>query len=678
MRKFFSRLFSKDGIHRIVFLKVVWFTFLFIIMAEVVGFGLRTLGDYINSYGSRNPFTINLLYLIDPKTWVIGALGDVIFAVLYLLSGNNMSRFFRMNKDLLGKDGHADVVRGSLENSRFLTDEERDTFFPGADYNSLGKVEKDGIPVRAVLDKKNHLQVNFMSGAHSLIIGATGSGKTTTFINPMIQLLAATNCGSSMIMTDPKGELFSLHSQYLKDRGYEVLLLDLRDTYSSSRWNPLGDIYDMYQDYLQAGAGVIGHRDDMGDYPDLKQPDGPAENGEFWVEWDGKAYADPSHCLDDVVVKRQQIYDEMYEDLNDLISVICPIENQKDPLWEKGARSIIMATCLAMLEDSADERLGMTKEKFNFFNINKALTNSDNNFAALKDYFEGRNKMSQAYTLSRQVLSAAEQTMSSYMSITFDKLNMFNDRGLCGLTSATDVNAASFADKPTALFMKIPDEKDTRHGLAAVFILCIYKALIKVASAREDLSLPRNVYFILDEFGNMPKIEKFDKMITVGRSRKIWFNMVVQSYSQLSNVYGNEVADIVKSNCGMKMFIGSNDIGTCEEFSKLCGNMTVKTTSTSASIGSREGDINLSAQTQVRPLIYPSELQMLNNKVSTGNAIIVTFGNYPLKTTYTPSYKCPYYKMGQMDLGEIRAHMFKAEEVYYDLEARNDLILGPA
>jgi type IV secretory pathway TraG/TraD family ATPase VirD4 len=264
------------------------------------------------------------------------------------------------------------------------------------------------------------------------------------------------------------------------------------------------------------------------------------------------------------------------------------------------------------------------------------------------------------------------------MSITFAKLNLFNDRGLCGLTSATDVNAASFADKPTALFMKIPDEKDTRHGLAAVFILCIYKALIKVASAREDLSLPRNVYFILDEFGNMPKIEKFDKMITVGRSRKIWFNMVVQSYSQLSNVYGNEVADIVKSNCGMKMFIGSNDIGTCEEFSKLCGNMTVKTTSTSASIGSREGDINLSAQTQVRPLIYPSELQMLNNKVSTGNAIIVTFGNYPLRTTYTPSYKCPYYKIGQMDLGEIRSHMFKAEEVYYALEARDDLLLGPA
>ena len=132
----------------------------------------------------------------------------------------------------------------------------------------------------------------------------------------------------------------------------------------------------------------------------------------------------------------------------------------------------------------------------------------------------GRPKLSKSVGLSRQVLSAADTTLASYMSIAFDKLSMFNDEGLCSLTSETDIDPQQFAAEPTALFLKIPDEKDTRHALAAVFVLCIYKALIKVASAREDLSLPRNVYFILDEFGNMPKIDKFDKMITVGRSRK--------------------------------------------------------------------------------------------------------------------------------------------------------------
>lgn len=652
-----------------------------VVLSGVLGFIVKTSMNLITDLGTKKGLQVDASILLQPTTWGIGALAVLLIGVIYLLSGNNLDDVFGHGRGLLGKKGKVDVVEGSLENSRFLTDKERDRYFPGHDYTELAKLtgpKNDGIPVRAVLDKKKNLQINFLNGAHSLIIGATGSGKTTTFINPMIQLLGATGCGSSMIMTDPKGELFSLHSKFLTERGYKVLLLDLRDTYSSSRWNPLGGIYDMYQEYIAAGKGIVAHRDSMEDYPDLEKVDGVAEEGALWCEWKGKAYADTKRCQNEVAVARQKIYDEMYEDLNDLISVICPIENEKDPVWEKGARSIIMSTCLAMLEDSEDERLGMTKDKFNFFNLNKILTNSENEFAALKDYFEGRSKLSQAYTLSRQVLSAAESTLSSYMSITFDKLNMFNDQGLCGLTSATDVDAASFAKEPTALFMKIPDEKDTRHGLAAVFILCMYKALIKVASATEELTLPRNVYFILDEFGNMPKIEKFDKMITVGRSRKIWFNMVVQSYSQLSNVYGNEVADIVKSNCGMKMFIGSNDIGTCEEFSKLCGNMTVRTTSTSSSIGGKTGDMNLSSQTQVRPLIYPSELQMLNNKESTGNAIIVTFGNFPLKTKYTPSYLCPLYKMGQMDLGEIQSNMFLADEVFYDIEERNDTVLGKA
>ncbi len=657
--------------------KLVLGILIFLLLTTVLGFIIRMMIDNLPTVFKGGEWDFDMGIMLDFRTWIYGLIGAFFAFMIWLLSGNNLDFFiFEKTGKLLKGDRKVDVVNGSLENSRFLTDAERDKYFPEHVYEELNKVTQDGIPVRAVLDRKNHLQVNFYPGAHSLVIGATGSGKTTTFINPMIQLLASTSAGSSMIMTDPKGELFDLHSKYLQSRGYKVLLLDLRDTYSSSRWNPLEGIWDMYQEYVQAGKEIKLHKDSMDDYPDLKRIDGDVEEGEPWAEWRGVAYADLTHCRDDVSITRQKYYDEMYEDLNDLISVICPIENDKDPVWEKGARSIIMATCIAMLEDSEDERLGMTREKFNFFNINKALTNSEDEFAALKDYFNGRSKLSQAFTLSRQVMSAADTTLSSYMSITFDKLNMFNDRGLCGLTSATDVQAEKFADEPTALFLKIPDEKDTRHGLAAVFVLCMYKALIKVASAREDLSLPRNVYFILDEFGNMPRIEKFDKMITVGRSRKIWFNMVVQSYSQLNNVYGEKVADIVKSNCGMKMFIGSNDIGTCEEFSKLCGNMTVRTTSTSSAIGAKAGDLNLSTQSQVRPLIYPSELQMLNNKESTGNAIIVTFGNYPLKTKYTPSYKCPFYQMGRMDMDELRNHMFRADEVYYDLDVRNSLILG--
>ena len=102
--------------------------------------------------------------------------------------------------------------------------------------------------------------------------------------------------------------------------------------------------------------------------------------------------------------------------------------------------------------------------------------------------------------------------------------------------------------------------------------------------------------------------------------------------------------------------------------------MTV--TTASVSNGGQDKDISVSSQLQTRPLIYPSELQKLNNKQSTGNSIIVTFGNYPLKTQFTPSYQCPLYKIGAMDLTEARRNVFFGDEVYYDLGERNRSVLN--
>ncbi len=650
---------------------------LFLASSLVMGTLLRFIFENITSTMVDSSWHFRARLLIEWQTWALGAAIVFFLFIIFAINGGFRMGAGRKSRGLLGGSVNKNTMEESpLENSRFLTDAERDKYFPPFTYDTLESMKNDGVPARAVLNKKGMLEGNFKTGVHALVIGATGSGKTTTFINPMIQLIAATNCGSSMIMTDPKGELFDLHSKFLKDRGYNVMVLDLRDTYSSSRWNPLEPIWDAYQEYLSAGANIIAHLDGMENYPDLRRMNGEGEAGEPWVEWNGNAYLDLDHCKSDIEVARNKIYDEMYEDLQDLIGGLVPITNEKDQMWERGARSLVTAICLAMLEDSADPELGMTKDKFNLFNVNKALSNSDNNYQALKEYFEGRSDLSQAFQLSRQVLTAPEQTMSSYMSVTLDKLTIFNDRGLCGLTSATDIRPDKFAFEKSALFLKIPDEKDTRHSLASLFILSTYKALIKIATGLPGQTLPRNVYYIMDEFGNMPKIDKFGQMITVGRSRKIWFSMVVQSFVQLTNVYGKEIADIVIGNCGVKMFIGSNDTDTCKMFSEMCGNMTVRTTSTSSSLGSKAGDINVSTNTQVRPLIYPSELQRLNNQESTGNSIIVSFNSYPLKTKYTPSYKCPFYKMGPMDLTEIRSNVFRADDVYYDLKLRNARVLG--
>ncbi len=576
-------------------------------------------------------------------------------------------------------NGKLNQTEANLENSRWLTKAEIDKMFKPTTYTNLQNLKKDGIPVGAELIKNGKdMKVAFNSPCHSIIIGSTGSGKTTTFVSPMIQLLGATGAGSSMVITDPKGELFSLHSKFLNSRGYDVKVIDLRDTYSSYRWNPLDEIWDNYQSYLNASKNVFLRTDKAIDSGLKLVGDEIAFEGlKEYYEFDGKAYVSREKVVEAIKIFKKKTFDEVYEDLNDLCSVLIPVENDKDPMWEKGARSIVFAVLLAMLEDSEKPELGMVKEKYNFFNMTKILQNSQNDYKELRNYFRGRPVLSKALSLSKQVCDAATQTRASYMSIVYEKLTMFNDAGICALTSASDFSSRGLADRPTALFLKIPDEKDTRHNLAAIFILNIYKTLIKVASAKEDLTLDRNVYFIMDEFGNMPKIEKFDKFITVGRSRKIWFNMIVQSYAQLNNVYGETVAEIVKGNCGIKMFIGSNDANTCKEYSELCGNITVVTRSTSYSGSGGNSNESVSQQIQVRPLIYPSELQRINHPGDIGHSIIVTFGNYPLKTYFTPSFNVPFYKMGKMETNDVERY-FDEKKIAYYASKRNEIISGEA
>ena len=116
----------------------------------------------------------------------------------------------------------------------------------------------------------------------------------------------------------PKGELFQLHSKKLVERGYKVMVLDLRDPYSSFRWNPLGEIYDRYQLYLNTGNEIYKHFEPISE-SDLELVNKPEEYGEEWYEYDGKAYAIRKQLLSTIKIARQKIYDELYEDLNDLI-----------------------------------------------------------------------------------------------------------------------------------------------------------------------------------------------------------------------------------------------------------------------------------------------------------------------------------------------------------------------
>jgi type IV secretion system protein VirD4 len=199
--------------------------------------------------------------------------------------------------------------------------------------------------------------------------------------------------------------------------------------------------------------------------------------------------------------------------------------------------------------------------------------------------------------------------------------------------------------------------------------------LVRKANSYSNLSLPKPVYFILDEFGNLPKIHKLEQMITVGRSRNIWMNLVVQSYSQLAKVYDEKSADIIKSNCNIQVFIGTTDLKTIEDFSKRCGNYSI--VQRSVGFNSAKGeDINSNSMVKERPLIYPSELQTLNKPGDMGHAIVTVFGYQPIKATFTPCFLCPQYSMARSHEHQRPGRYFDEKKAFYDLRIRNSHVLN--
>lgn len=608
------------------------------------------------------------------RGWDITTLADentgkflLVFLLVSLVSALvwYSSHYWMLNGKKVMEESKGDKDLNSiLEHSHFQTKEEMQKNFKTVSWEALPSFDYDGAIVQASVKerkRKNQLEVVFAKPSHTLIIGTTGSGKTTTYVSPCIQIFSRTELKPSMFITDPKGELYALHAEALRDRGYNVKVLDLRHPYLSVRWNPLQHQYRLYQRALH-----------------LQEEVKEREDGTFL--FDGNAYADKASLDGAIQVLKQTLNDEVYENLNDIACAICPVKSKNDPIWESGAQKFILAIMLAMLEDSESPELGMTEEKFNFFSLMKIATNTGgDDCQTLKDYFAGRPPLSKATSMAKQVINAGDKTRSSYLSTVYDKLQMFSDQAICALTSSNEIEFGRMGDEPTALFLQIPDEKETRHALASMVLMQGYKDLVARANENPDKSLPRPVHFILDEFGNLPAVNKLEAMITVGRSRKIWMSLVVQSYAQLSKTYGNESADIIKSNCNVQVFIGTTDQKTIEDFSKACGNYTVVQRGISYSMGKGKGDdgLNTSSSLKERPLIYPVELKLLNSPGNMGNAIVTIFGYYPLKSKWTPAFDLEeIYALGNAGDEVIAPRPFEEERAFYDSTQRNKIVIG--
>jgi len=483
----------------------------------------------------------------------------------------------------------------------------------------------------------------------------------------------------SFVVTDPKGELYDKCKNKLEKEGYNVQVLNMREPFQSVQWNPLSYPYDLWHRSFNLDKEVKVHG--PGDNPKDKKLimqrefDYMTQN---WFEFDGVAYVDKSSLEANMANEAKDLMDKTFTALGDISTTICPITSEKDPNWERTAQRLIQAVMLAMLEDSMDPRLGLTREKYNFYNVFKICNMMDggrDNYKSLKTYlFEYRDKFSKVSELANTALNNADNTTKNYMGFVSGGLALFSDTGISLMTQRSEIDFIELDERPTAIFIVIPDEVRTRYPLAVLFVTQLYKRLVEKAQNRGG-RLKRNVYFLLDEFGNMPKFPEFGSIMTVGRSRGIFFELCVQSYSQLYQVYGDKEGKIIKDNCPIQVYIASEDTQTNKEFSELLGKKTIVKKNENVSKGpDGKESKSYSEDRQSIPIAYPEELPSFRDK---GEIVIKTFTpNCALKTKITSIYdsKNNVYDLTPVFGTFVQSKTFDESAIFYDARKRNEMM----
>ena len=350
--------------------------------------------------------------------------------------------------------------------------------------------------------------------AHNIVVGSTGSGKTQAIVFPLVQSLAKR--GESMIITDPKGEIYENTANMLRERGYNIVILNFRNPQNGNAWNPLGLPYTLYKE--------------------------------------GNT-------------------DKAIELLDDLAKNILYDENSKDPYWENAGADYFSGLALGLFEDAKPEEVNLNSMNLMSSLGEERFGGPNNNY--IKEYFNGKDPSKPAYINASGTVFTAEETKQGVLSTFKQKVKIFSSRdNLSEMLSYSDFDMKEIGRKRTAVFMIVQDEKKTLHPLATIFIKQCYETLIDVAQESGG-KLPYRTNFILDEFANMPPLKDVTTMVTAARSRLIRFTFIIQNYAQLTQVYGKENAETIKGNCNIT-YLFSSELQALEEISKMCGEVKSK------------------------------------------------------------------------------------------------------
>lgn len=439
---------------------------------------------------------------------------------------------------------------GQHGNERFMKESEKSKYFQVFEFSGKEKLSgKGGLIVQ--MQKKAGKELIYYVGKdlHSLIIGASGSGKTRRLLFETIWLQLMS--GLSVIVSDVKGEIFYYTSPLAKELGYEVAPIDLRNLKKSIHYNFLQPILDAFAEGDQAKAI---------DYT-----------------WD-------------------------------LVSVL--VGQQKgEPLWYNGETATIAAAILIVALDAPPEYRNLT----NVYYFLAFMCESDSmGEMPLNGYLEQMDDTHPAKGVFAMAKIAADRTRSSFFTSALGTLRLFTNPNVAEMTSKSDLKLKDISSKKTIVYMIIPDEKKTLYPLVSILITQMYTAQVELAN-ENGLRLPVDTDYDLDEVGNFPMIPVLGAILSAGRSRGVRSNLIIQDYQQLESKYKEDFKNIktncqvkvyLKSDDPDTLKSISENLGKYT--------VEVTSASSSVSDGkTKQGSYSSSSSLTARSLLEPAEVKRI-------------------------------------------------------------------
>lgn len=131
-----------------------------------------------------------------------------------------------------------------------------------------------------------------------------------------------------------------------------------------------------------------------------------------------------------------------------------------------------------------------------------------------------------------------------------------------------------YSEQPVALFLGTPPHNPSYNQLVSFAIDQSFNQMYQMALDNEKKCYTR-VHFIIDEGGNLPKIQDLPTKFSISLGSELLFDWVLQNKAQLRINYTKEEAETIISNCGNTLYILSKDKETAQEISDEVGHTTV-------------------------------------------------------------------------------------------------------